>query len=403
MICRPELALLLCCARTSFDIEQRTKVLALLKEEIDWQYLEQAADRHGLLPLLYRNLDHTCAETIPETLLNHLRDRFRKNTISNLLLAAEMLRIWKLFESHDIIAIPFKGPTLALVAYKDIALRQFQDIDLLLRREDVLKAKALLVARGYRPDYELTRAQEAAYLKCDCEYNFKGSIYIELQWEIAPRNYSFAVNDAPLWHRLERIEIEGINLPALPAEDLLLVLCVHGTKHAWTRLSWICDVAELLSTRADLNWQRLIERARHLGGERMLLLGLFLANELLSATLPGEMFEQVKADTVVKQLGAQVVEQLFNPAADSLQVIKHSLFFICARERLSDRVRCRLRMMFAPTIKDLTFVRLPRAFSFVYYLLRPIRLIGKYGIKLLRRFNDKAIHRRGAEVNIFSA
>lgn len=385
---RSEHELLLCCARTSFDTRQRAKVLALLEEKIDWQYLEQTADRHGLLPLLYRNLSTACAEKIPRTRLNHLQDRFRKNTISNLLLTAEMRSILNLFESHGINAIPFKGPTLALVAYKDIALRQFHDVDLLLRREDVLKAKALLVARSYRPDYKLTRAQEAAHLKSDCEYNFKESIYVELQWEIAPRNYSLRINDESLWHRLERVEIEGTSLPALSAEDLLLILCAHGTKHAWTRLSWICDVAELMSTRESLDWSYLIERAVRLGCERMLLLGLFLANDLLGAALPNAVLEKIRADHAVRQLGAQVIEQLFNPAGDSPQVIEHSLFFIRARERLSDRLQCRLRMAFAPTIKDLTFIRLPRALLFLYYLLRPVRLIGKYGVKRLSRFFD---------------
>jgi hypothetical protein len=295
------------------------------------------------------------------------------------------LSIVKMFESHGINAVPFKGPTLALVAYKDIALRQFHDIDLLLRREDVLKAKALLISRGYMPDRQLTRAQEAAYLKCDCEYNFKGSIYVELQWEIVTRNYSFAINDEALRGRLERVEIEGVSLAALSPEDLLMMLSAHGTKHAWTRLAWICDVAELVKARADMDWLGLIERARQLGGERMLLLALFLANDLLGAGLPEAILERANADKAVKQLGAQVRERFFAEPDDSSQVINDSLFFIRARERLIDRARCRIRMAFAPTVNDLTFFRLPRALSFFYYLLRPVRLIGKYGLKLLRR------------------
>ena len=297
-----------------------------------------------------------------------------------------MLSIVKLFESHGINAVPFKGPTLALVAYKDIALRQFHDIDLLLRREDVLKAKALLISRGYMPDRQLARAQEAAYLKCDCEYNFKGSIYVELQWEIVTRNYSFAINDDALRGRLERVEVEGVSLAALSPEDLLMMLSAHGTKHAWARLAWICDVAELVKARADMNWSALIERARRLGGERMLLLALFLANDLLGADVPEAILERADADQAVKQLCAQVRERLFAEPCDSSQVINDSLFFIRARERLIDRARCRIRMAFAPTVNDLTFFRLPRPLSFFYYLLRPVRLIGKYGLKLLRPF-----------------
>jgi hypothetical protein len=382
---RPEHELLLLCARTSLDGELRAKIRSLLEGGIDWQYLLQTAERHGLLPLLCSNLINACPDAVPPSQLSELETRFRKNTISNMLLASEMISLVKMFESHGVTAIPFKGPTLALAAYNDIALRQFHDIDLLLPREDVLKARALLVSRGYKPDRRLTRAQEEAYLKCDCEYNFKGSAYVELQWEIVPGNYSFAVNDEALRGRLGRIEIEGASLMSLSPEDLLLILSAHGTKHAWGRLAWVCDVAEMVRARADIDWSQLMERARRLGGERMLLLALFLANDLLGAALPETVLEKVRADGAVRRLGAQVRGRLFAGPVDSSQVIKHSLFFILARERRADRARCRIRMALAPTVNDLTFLRLPRALSFAYYLLRPVRLVGKHGLKLLTR------------------
>jgi len=151
-------------------------------------------------------------------------------------------------------------------------------------------------------------------------------------------------------------------------------------------LAWICDIAELVSARADMNWAELTGRARQLGGERMLMLGLSLAKDLLGARLPQEMIEKLDADPAVKQLGAQVNEQLFSATDEGFQVIKHSLFFIRARERASDRVRACIRMAFAPTVKDLTFFALPRALSFLYYALRPLRLVVKYGLKLPGRF-----------------
>src|SRR3712207_8653927 len=40
----------------------------------------------------------------------------------------------------------------------------------------------------------------------------------------------------------------------------LLILCVHGTKHIWGRLSWICDVAELLRTQPDMDWEYVLDR-----------------------------------------------------------------------------------------------------------------------------------------------
>ena len=35
-------------------------------------------------------------------------------------------------------------------------------------------------------------------------------------------------------------------VPALPDRELLLILCLHGTKHFWSSLGWLVDVAELI-------------------------------------------------------------------------------------------------------------------------------------------------------------
>jgi len=43
----------------------------------------------------------------------------------------------------------WKGPTLAIQAYGDLSLRQFIDIDTLVKHEDLEKAKAILLENGF--------------------------------------------------------------------------------------------------------------------------------------------------------------------------------------------------------------------------------------------------------------
>lgn len=335
------------------------------------------------MPLLAVNLRAVCPEAVPATVLDDLQARFRQNAISNLLLASETRSLLNLFAAHGIDAIPFKGVTLAASAYSDIALRQFQDTDLWIRRDDAIAAKRLLLAQGYKPDYHLTPTQEAAFLRTECEYAFKKIVYVELQWEIVPRRFSFTINDESLWQRARQIAIEDATFPMLAAEDLLLILCAHGTKHGWSRLAWIVDIGELLASNPELDWPSVTERAGRSGGERMLWLGLALANELTNATLPPELAEKIGADNIVKQLSAQVCEHLFDEAGDSSQMIESAQFYIRARERWRDRCRCYLRTALAPTVNDIAFLRLPRALYFLYYPLRPIRLLRKYGQRWL--------------------
>ena len=73
-------------------------------------------------------------------------------------------------------------------------------------------------------------------------------------------------------------------------EDLLLVLCLHGSKHCWERLAWICDVAELIGANPELDWNEIMRRSAALNIEKAVMLGLDLASELVDAPRARECF-----------------------------------------------------------------------------------------------------------------
>ena len=83
-----------------------------------------------------------------KTTLDQLRDDFNDNSRRNLFLTRELLNLLTLFETHQIPAIPFKGPVLAASVYGNLALRQFSDLDLIIHKQHVAKARELLVSAG---------------------------------------------------------------------------------------------------------------------------------------------------------------------------------------------------------------------------------------------------------------
>jgi len=60
--------------------------------------------------------------------------------------------------------IPYKGPTLALAVYGNLALREFTDLDILVQTQNVRQAAELLKDRGYQGQFQLGSAQEADFL-----------------------------------------------------------------------------------------------------------------------------------------------------------------------------------------------------------------------------------------------
>lgn len=379
---RPEAELLVACARTCMDSENAERVRRLLREDLDWAFLVHMADRHGLIPFLYRHLRGAYSEAVPRGILEQLGGAFRRNVERSLFLTDELLKILDLFVTHGVEAIPWKGPALAAFLYRDLTLRQFSDLDILIRKADISKAKQLLLRRGYRPQLDLTPLQERAYLWSWCEYVFTSGDgrVVELHWGVAPRYFSFPLDLGPLWERLEEtIPLGGRPVRTLSPEDWLLTLCVHGTKHLWERLQWVVDVAELVRLHPGMDWARVLSQAQALGGARMILLGLGLTQELLGTALPEEISRKLRSDPAVRSLIADMRECLFRETTSPPGLFQRTLFHLRARERLGDRARYCLRLAVTLSPGDLTSWSFPSFLFPLYYFLRPIRLMKKYG------------------------
>jgi len=392
-VSRPEAELLLCCARAIRSPEVADRLRDLVHESMDWQYLLRMAHRHGLAPLLYWHLDAACPEAVPKDDFTHLREHFRTNSLHNLFLTGELLRILNAFELRGIPAVPYRGPALAASIYGNLALREFVDLDILVHRHDVFEAEDLLASLGYRSPFRLAHAQKLAYLQSEIEHGFvrnDGKSFVDLHWEVTARYLSFPFDIERLWERVGRVPLGGNSVPSFAPEDMLLILCVHGSKHTWGRLKWVCDIAELIRVHQDMKWEQIMTQASALGGERMMLLSIFLANELLGAPLPATVSQRVRVDPAVKVLAGRITERLFQEDDSLTEFLEGSSFdplYLKMRERLSDKIHYCFGRLTTRRISDWELVPLPRFLNSLYYALRIVRLSGKYGRRALRCFH----------------
>ena len=369
--------LLLCCARTVVAPDVVARLRELAAKDVDWEYLFLLARRHAVVPLLYLQLHQHASDLVPDEQLHKLKQHYLENSARNTLLTAELCRLIGLFADSGIEAIPYKGPLLSLFAYGDLGLRRFVDLDVIVKKTDVLKAREILLAEGYTPAKSLSLSQQELLLRTQHNMQFSRDnrqLIIELHWEVAPHLFASSVSAEELWQHLLTIDINGTSVKTLSADDLLFSLCVHGSRHLWERLSWICDVAELIG-RHSFNWTTLLERATTADTERMFLLGLHLAHELLEAPLPEEIERRCESDEQLKALSRNVIEHLFNGTthvpATSREIFNYN---IRVRKTLGARARY-LAHMFRPTDSDLSRRSLPSGMNFVYYLTRPFRLL----------------------------
>ncbi len=340
----PELELLLLCARMRVDEDQAQRISRLLGRRLDWDGLILTARRHGLVPLLYRTLSGLRSGNVPPDIFGRLRSLFEVFGLQNLLHVSVLLGALRALGEAGVTATPYKGPALAAFLFRDIALRQFSDIDLLVRPCDALRARRVLLDQGYIPSRRISDRAEAAYVRFHCGFSFavESQFIVDLNWRVAPWYWRLPEIPDSAWKGLGRLSLTGVSVPWFAPEDLLFVLCLHGCKHKWDSMKWVVDVAELVRIQTDLDWREVIENARRTGSERMVFLGLFLANELLDARLPADVLAAVRSKPLVAILAAEVCDNLFAVYAEPAGTLTELAFIARAAERFSTKLSCHI-------------------------------------------------------------
>jgi hypothetical protein len=381
--------LLLACARLRLNERQAGAVRSLAMQQVDWERFARAADRHGVLPLVCRNLEQAAGQLMPEEELRQLNSRARKAAARSFALACELPEILDLFQAHGIRALPFKGPALSTFLYGEPTLREFVDLDVIVAPHDARRAIDLLLSCGY------AGAHGAAPANSHCSlFSNRHGVNLEIQWSLADRwGLRQSAECAPLafeelWRHRENVVVCGRPVPTLCAQAMVLVLCVHGARHGWSRLVWLCDFAALAASRPDIDWARAFQSAVACHCRRRLWLALSLAAGLLGAELPPEAVTQRDRDRAMSWLAAQIRRGvLAEPDADAQPGCASELAGLAFAAAMLDTRRERLRVWLEflrrhlkPNDRDQRALRLPPQLAPVYYLLRPVRLLMTYGL-----------------------
>ncbi len=333
-------------------------------------------------------------DDLPGVISEKLHKIYLANAGRNLFLTGTLIKILNLFDKNNIPALPFKGPALAELVYGDIALRQFSDLDILVSLDDASKARNLLETKGYQAEINLDDRQFRRYTKVEDDMAFfsgYGNALVELHWDLSGGYSSFPIHIETFQNRLHFYKIAGKMFPGLCREDLLVYLCVHGSKHCWERLEWIFSIAALVSSSSQLDWQRVFNLSKKLRCRQMLLLGLYMSNDFFHVPLPSSINKRVLKNTCLPHLAKEVYDSLFKERSTPVEPAVSSrfgTFHLKVRDNFPDKIRFFLRLALMPTKGDWREFPVPAVLSFLHYGLRPLRM----GESLIRRLKAKGVH-----------
>lgn len=368
----PEFQLLLDCGKQALAGNANNEHQLCIHGDIDWVVFSQLADYHRLQPVV-ADAFSKMGQAVPDEVRNQMQHDLRRNAVRNLLLTSELIDLTARFDERGIPVLPYKGPMLAAVTGNRLP-RQFNDLDILLHEQDLSKATALLQERGYHSRHELS--WEHSFYRDDSQLD------VDLHWAFTGPQFYFPLNFKEAWAERREVILSGRPLPTLGKEHTVLVQCINASKDYWPFpfLDHILDLARLLIVE-DPDWDRLFREARQLRCERIFLLGIYLANTLFAAPIPDAVGKRIKKHWTVSGLGAEIICQL----NVRNQVVKSRVAKECFRARIREDIRDQwpyyMNMKsFLVTVneKDYALLRLPRRLSFLYYVLRPFRLLRKH-------------------------
>ena len=375
-----EIQLLLYCASTQIYARRTEKIHQLLQQELDWQYLLTTAQEHGVMPLLYWQLKSADSKLVPTEAWQQLSAAFNTNACHNLALTSELCKLQELFTSQNILFLSFKGSVLAKLAYQNIALRQFVDIDILIYESDLKAASELLINNGYQPQFSFTEKQQEKYLEIRSEHNFfhpNKEITIDLHWSILPKHFSFSPEQKLVWSQQKTVSFGKTTVKTMSPEITILFLCAHAAKHNWNHLCWIVDIAEILNNNPELDWDFIQTHQGYLGTEQMFNLSLYLAHDLLNAHLPQPIWQQIKLDTDILVLAKEVKAILFENKSYYIGSFPVANIYLKTMNFWQDKVWYWLDAIATPTPLEWSIVSLPTWLFPLYYPIRLIRLFFK--------------------------
>ena len=387
-----EAALVLCCATTSAT-PARTAIAAETAARVSsWDRVIEIAKNHAVLPLVHRYLQLECAGAVPEKAMAKLRTEWQLIILYNRHLTAELVRLMGLLAAAGIPAVTFKGPVLAAMAYGSIELRQFSDLDILVRQTDLPRIAEILSAEGYRSPHTRREGLATGYFQEfeDAFFAPEGMGAVDVHWNITPRAFRFAPDEQSLWRRAHTVNLKFGTVTALAPEDLLLYLCVHAAKHGWVTLGSVCDVAETIRSRPAIALMDILDEATALGSRRMLLTGICLAHDLLDAPIPADVVEIAHGDRAARALASRVASQLFSGSAHGRAGFDPWAVPLRSIEGMRARARYVVHRMLAPTMGDYELIPLPAALFPLYWLIRPFRMAAQYGPRLFRSSSNNS-------------
>lgn len=296
------------CARALAGTGAEPPLASLL--DADPALLVPLAWRHGVLPYLSRRVA-SAGEAAAHPSFAPLRAAFLENGVRALQLTGELAGVAATLEAAGVVPLAYKGPALALQAFGDASLRDYGDLDLVVRRGELAAAGEALERAGFR-EVGPAGGRRAALLRSGHHLAYRrGEVLVEVHWRFGKALYGFTEELSGVWARAETLDVRGRRVRALSVADHLLALAIHSSKGMWASLDATVCMVRLARRIPAAAWPAVAARARRWRCDEALRVSLLLGERMLGCAYPRELAAVLPPTARARRLAARVAAELF--------------------------------------------------------------------------------------------
>ncbi|MBN1912956.1 MAG: nucleotidyltransferase family protein [Candidatus Omnitrophica bacterium] len=286
--------------------------------------------------------------------LNKLVDKqsFPLNAGRNIILLEKARQVIQGFDSEKLPFLALKGLYLAFSVYEDPGFRPMSDIDLLIKKGDLGKARLIFGSLGYSDVSSLWRKDSGL----DATFVNKDKVYVDIHWDLCQYERFKGIIDLTdeFWDRAIDFSLGDLSVKTLSAEDHILYICLHYVLYDFlSGLKPVYDIFYLVKEK-KVDWEKIISRAQKYGIKSIVYYGLKKTQEITLLELPGFVLAQLKPKIpkriILDYLAARNDRSIFKyfyqslvmgSFRDSLRVAFRLLMRVFSRQRHGEAISFR--------------------------------------------------------------
>ncbi len=227
----------------------------------------ERAVQHGVLSMLAVHMEPSRAENLVRAIRRRVAGEYLRTM-------ADMRFVHRVFGGAGIDWLVFKGPVLSDVIYERPRSRDYSDLDVLVRPDEIEHAVEILTRNGAQNPPSEHPSTMHRLGRGELSLLLHNGTLLDLHWDVinkADLRSRFSISAEHLFTDSREIQLDGLAVRTFGEIDTILHLALHGCISSADKLRYLLDLQQALK-RSRPSVPALLGRAELFGLELMLRL-----------------------------------------------------------------------------------------------------------------------------------